>query len=150
MIDQQADSVLAQVLDSLPMAVYVVDADGKPYYANSASQELLGQGIAPGATPDQLAEIYHVYITGTDKPYPTDNIPVVRALRGETGEVMDMDIRRPDKTVQLQLWYKPVYDQNHSIIYGVVAFRDVSAEVVALAEREALEKARLERKHNKA
>lgn len=146
MIDHQPDAILAQILDDVPLGIYVGAADGKPYYANAASQELLGQGIAPSASANELAEIYHAYVAGTDRPYPTENIPVVRALRGETGTAMDMEIRRPDKTIQLQLWYKPIYDKDHNIIYGVVAFRDVSEEIVAQAEREALAKTQLERK----
>lgn len=145
MIDHQPDAILAQILDDLPLGIYVVDAAGKPYYSNAASQELLGQGIAPNAAPEDLSKIYRVYVVGTDRLYPTENIPVVRALRGETGQTMDMEIRRPDKTVQLQLWYKPIYGPDREIMYGVVAFRDVSDEMVAMAEREALLKAKLER-----
>ncbi|MEO8891431.1 MAG: hypothetical protein ABI417_07835 [Coleofasciculaceae cyanobacterium] len=38
---------------------------------------------APAATPEQISEIYQFYVTGTDQIYPSERLPIVRALSGE-------------------------------------------------------------------
>ncbi|HEY9844903.1 MAG TPA: PAS domain-containing protein, partial [Candidatus Caenarcaniphilales bacterium] len=70
---------VAQFLEAVPVGVFVVDAAGKPYYANQTAQQLLGQGIAPEATAEQLAKVYQVYTAGTDRLYPNTQLPVVKA-----------------------------------------------------------------------
>lgn len=144
----QAGEILPQILDSLPLGVYVVNAQGQPYYANQASLALLGQSIIPNAKSEDLPNLYQLYICGTKTLYPADELPVMRALRGETGCLMNIEIHRPDKTVPLQVWYKPIYDQNHRVAYGVATFQDVSEELVSLAEKEQLKKTELERRHH--
>jgi diguanylate cyclase (GGDEF)-like protein len=123
---QPADLDFAQFVQNLPVAVFVVDGEGHPCYANPAAVELLGKGAEPEAGPDDLSSVYGVFLSGTDHEYPPERLPVVRALQGETCMVDDMDIRRPDGTVSVQVWGTPVYDAEKGIQYAISAFTDIT------------------------
>ena len=61
---------LEQFLEAMPIGVFVARSNGEPYYANREAERLLGRGILPGVAADRLAEVYGVYVAGTDDPYP--------------------------------------------------------------------------------
>ncbi|MDQ4125912.1 MAG: diguanylate cyclase [Actinomycetota bacterium] len=122
-----ADLDFQEFVQNLPVAVFVVGRDGRPCYANPAAIELLGKGADPGSGPEDLSEVYAAYLSGTDHEYPPDQMPIVRALRGESCSVDDMEIRRPDGTVALQVWGTPVYDATSGIKYAIAAFTDITS-----------------------
>ncbi|MDQ6694886.1 MAG: diguanylate cyclase [Chloroflexota bacterium] len=117
---------LFQFLEALPVAVFVLDAHGHPYYANETAQHVLGIGVAPEATPDKLGEVYQAYIAGTEQEYPPERMPIVRALAGEKSTIDDMEIRSPDGIIPLQVSASPIYDEQGQLIYAIAAFNDIS------------------------
>lgn len=117
---------LAQFLDAVPVGVIVIDAMGKPYFANQKAQELLGKGVVPSATILELAEVYQCYIAGTDQIYPVENLAIVRALRGEHATVDDIEIHRGDKIIPIEAWGTPIYDESGKIAYALAAFKDIT------------------------
>ncbi len=119
-------STLAQILEAVPVGIFVINAAGKPFYANTLAQRLLGRGIAPDAGPEQLGETYHAYLAGTSTIYPADRMPIVRALSGETAEVTDMEIHHPDRVIPLQVWSAPIVDESGKVVYAIAAFSDIS------------------------
>ncbi|MGE0548164.1 MAG: hypothetical protein AB7R00_13950, partial [Kofleriaceae bacterium] len=103
LIDRQRheqEQTTFRLLEQVPVGIFVLTAEGKPYYANQHAQKLLGRGVA-SASPSTLAETYEAYVAGTEQHYPTERVPVVRALAGETSECSDMEIRRGDEVVPL-------------------------------------------------
>jgi len=69
------------------------------------------QGIVPTATPDQLAEVYQIYVAGTDQPYPTEKMAIVWALSGDRTMIDDMEIRRNNVAMPVEVWGTPVFDE---------------------------------------
>jgi len=120
------EEVFFKFLDGLPVGVFVLNAEGKPYYANRASEQLLGSGIHPDADPSELPDQYHVYVEGTDREYPAHRLPVVRALRGISTEAEDLEIHRPDGIISVQVWANPIYDQHGRITHAIAAFQDIT------------------------
>lgn len=116
-----------EFVQNLPIAIFVADREGRPCYANPAAIELLGKGADPAAGPDDLGERYRAYLSGTAHEYPADRMPLYRALKGESCTVDDMEIRRPDGTIALQVWGTPVYDATSGIKYAIAAFTDITA-----------------------
>ncbi|WP_155967363.1 hypothetical protein [Kamptonema formosum] len=53
---------------------------------------ILGKGVVADAQIEQLTEIYQLYIAGTSQIYPVEQQPIVRALRGESTSVENMEI----------------------------------------------------------
>jgi PAS domain S-box-containing protein len=126
---------LAQFLEAMPVGVAVHDATGKPYYSNHRGQQLLGKGVVQEATAEELAETYQAYTTGTDQLYPTENLPIVRALNGERITVDDMEIRRGEEIIPLEVATTPVFDEQGNISYAIATFQDISDRKQAEADR---------------
>ena len=126
-----------QLLDGLPVGIFVAGSDGRPTYANELSTEILGQGLDPDASPDQLGEVYHVYRAGTDDLYPADRIPLVRALAGEHVRLDDLEVARADARVAVEVWASPIYDEHGTQVSAVAALVDITER--KRAQREILE-----------
>jgi PAS domain S-box-containing protein len=124
---REGEHRLFQFLGALPVAVFIASPGGRPYYANDEATRLLGRGVAPGIGAGELAETYSVFLTGTDRHYPTERLPVVRALRGQPTHDDDLEIRKPDGAViPLEIWGCPVYGAGGQVDYGMSAFADMS------------------------
>jgi PAS domain S-box-containing protein len=131
----ESEKRLAQFLEAMPVGVAVHDATGKLYYTNQTGQELLGKGVVKEATAEQLANVYQVYRAGTDQLYPTDRLPIVRALKGERVTIDDMEIRRGETIIPLEVETTPVFDEQGNIIYAIATMQDISDRKQAEADR---------------
>ncbi len=129
------ESRLNQFLEAMPVAVGILDATGKPYYVNQMAIQLLGKGVVPDATAEQISEVYQAYKAGTNQQYPSEKLPVVRALKGETTNTDDIEIHQINKIVPLEAWGTPIYDEKGNIAYAMVAFQDMTERKKAEAER---------------
>jgi PAS domain S-box-containing protein len=133
---RESESRLTQFLDAMPVAVFVADKQGQPYYTNQAGQQILGKGVVDLPNRNQLPAVYQTYVAGTDQLYPSDRTPALKALQGESVNLDDMEIRHPDKTIPIEASGTPIYDQENNIIYGIVTFTDITERKQAEAERE--------------
>ncbi|MDF5723629.1 MAG: PAS domain-containing protein [Rhizonema sp. PD37] len=123
---QKSESKMAQFLEAIPVAITVLDATGRPYYANQRRIELVGKGVDTTVTPHQYADIYQFYRAGTDQKYPSEQLPIVRALNGERTTVDDMEIHRNDVIIPIEAWGTPVFDEQGNVAYAIVAFQDIT------------------------
>ena len=126
---------LAQFLEAVPVGLFVVDAEGQSHYANQRAQQLVGKSMIPGATVEELSQVYQIYVAGTHQLYPTEENPIVRALRGEQVTVDNLEIHRGDQVIPLEVWATPIYNQQGEIVYAIAAFQDISLHKQAEAER---------------
>lgn len=126
---------LAQFLDAVPVGVFVVDAGGKPYYANKMAQQILGQAVTRETNTAAFSEMYQTYVEGTDRLYPRDRMPIVQALNGESGTIDDVEIHQGDKVIPLEVWATPIFDDKGKVLYAIAAFQDITERKKAEAER---------------
>jgi len=126
---------LAQFLEAIPVGIGIVDASGKPYYTNRVAQDLLGKGVIADARSQQIAEVYQNYKAGTDEEYPAADLPIVRALNGESTTADDIEIHQGDKIIPIEGWGTPIYDEKGHIAYAIVAFQDITERKKAETER---------------
>lgn len=117
---------LENFLEALPIGVYVLDKEGRPFYANQKSTEILGKGILPTAHKTSLNDVYQVYLSGTNELYPNDDMPIVKGLKGRESFVSDMVVRNGSKETPLEVWGQPVLDHEGKILYSIAAFIDVT------------------------
>ncbi|MBE9204119.1 PAS domain S-box protein [Synechocystis salina LEGE 06099] len=111
--------------DAFPLGIFVVDAKGKPVYANLAAINLLGKGLWPEAAIDQLNDIYQSYQTGTNQLYPLTEQPLLKALQGETYQVDDMEIRQGGQIIPLEVTGTPIFDHQGTLQYAMAVLRDL-------------------------
>jgi PAS domain S-box-containing protein len=82
------------VLNQLGEGVIVTDAAGRIQFVNEAATNL--HGVAElGVDPDEYTEAYHL-LTEAGQPHPTEDLPLARAVRGNTVTEARWRIRRPD------------------------------------------------------
>ncbi|MEH2322196.1 MAG: ATP-binding protein [Nostoc sp.] len=120
-----SQSRLTQFLEAMPIGVFIVDAEGKPYYTNKIGQQILGQG-AMAKVSSELSEVYQAYLAGTDQLYPSDRLPILRALLGESTRIDDMEIRHFDKSIPIEVLGKPIYDKSGNLTFAIATFFDIT------------------------
>ena len=122
----EQNTKLQQILEAMPVGVFVADKDGKPFYVNSRGQQLLSQGIVTNETPEDLRHLYQVYLADSDEIYPSDRDPLLNALQGKSVNIDDMEIRHSDKKIPLEVWGVPIYDAHKNLVYAIAAFQDIT------------------------
>ena len=126
-------SMFASLLKNLSVGVFMVEApSGKPLVANDAARDLLGRGILPDATRNNLSEVYKAFKAGTHAPYPPEEMPIVLAINGEASHVDDMVIERPDGTqIHLEVYGSPTADDQGHVWASLASFADITAQKMA-------------------
>ncbi len=127
---------LKQFLEAMPVGVFVADGQGKPYYINSRAQQLLGKGVVPDTTSEQLREVYQVYLEGSEQLYPKEDDILQRAIKGESATADNIEIHEDDKIIPIEIWGTPIFDENGKVAYAIVAFQDITERKKAESERE--------------
>ncbi len=121
----ESQTRLTQFLEAMPVGVFITDAEGNPYYTNEIGQEILGQGAVVEVPPEELSGVYQAYLAGTNQLYPSDRLPIVRALQGESGRIDDMEIRRSDKIIPIEVLGKPIYDESGNLAFAIATFFEI-------------------------
>ncbi len=111
--------------DAFPLGIFIVDAQGHPFYANVAAIALLGKGIWPDAAIEQLNEIFQAYQTGTNQLYPLTEQPLLKALQGEASRVDDVEIHLGGQIIPLEVTGTPIFDGQGQLQYAMAILRDL-------------------------
>ena len=129
---------LTQFLEAMPIGVGVLDSEGKVYYVNQNAKNIFGKGVVPDTTTEQLSEVYQTYKAGTNQEYPPENLPIVRALKGENATAEDIEVHNGDKIIPLLISATPIYDTNAKVTYAINTILDITDRKKAEAERQKL------------
>ncbi|MEA2459871.1 MAG: hypothetical protein QOH90_48 [Actinomycetota bacterium] len=123
---RESESRILRLLEDVPFGIFVRDREGKLFFANHTAKDLMGMSAAPSSTPEEVPHRYGTYVRGTDQLYPVERLPMVRALKGEASRIDDMDIRRGDRRIPLEVWGNPVLDADGAVDFAVVAIADTT------------------------
>jgi PAS domain S-box-containing protein len=126
--------MLRSVLDGMSEGLVAVDEQGKFTIWNPAAQRIVGLGAA-NVPPDKWSEYYGTYLPDTVTPFPLEQNPLVRAIRGEASTA-EMFLRNPAiaEGVWIEASASPLKNRDGALCGGVVAFRDITGKKAA--ERE--------------
>jgi PAS domain S-box-containing protein len=123
---KKSEARLAKFFESIPVGISIYNASGRIEGMNRAGIEIIGRDIIEIFAED-ISSNYQVYIAGTDQLYPTEQLPNLRALKGETVFTEDIEIHRPDgKIIPLEVRSIPVFDESGNVIYAITTFSDIS------------------------
>jgi two-component system, cell cycle sensor histidine kinase and response regulator CckA len=119
--------VLRSVVDSISDGIVVADTAGKFQLFNDAGQRLLGVG-ATDTPPEDWAATYAVFQPDTVTPFQAEELPLVRAIKGEQTGAVPMFIRnkRMPEGVHLSVIGSPLRREDGVVEGGVVVFRDIT------------------------
>ncbi|EQD51452.1 multi-sensor hybrid histidine kinase, partial [mine drainage metagenome] len=99
---------------------------GRGGFASQPARLLLSKGAQTGFNLREFSSTCLAYVSGTDKLYPYELLPQVRAIKGEACKVDDLEIRGGGRTTALEVWASPVYGESGRTDYAVSVFVDVS------------------------
>ena len=118
---------LEAIFDSISDGVAVFDANGKPTLVNPSAEKIVGAGMLD-KDPERWTDEYGVFFADGVTPFPYDELPQIRAIRGESSDEETAFVRNraiPDG-VYIAGSGRPLLDA-HGVVKGsVVVFRDVS------------------------
>jgi PAS domain S-box-containing protein len=125
---QRQNALLSALLKTLPIGVFMVEApSGKPLVANEVALELLGRGLLPQVTAEALPEVYRSFKAGSREPYPPAEMPILRAMAGQSSHIEDMAVVHADGTEHLlEVFGSPVTNGHGQVWAGVVSFLDIT------------------------
>jgi diguanylate cyclase (GGDEF)-like protein/PAS domain S-box-containing protein len=132
-------ALLTAVMDSISDGVGVVDETGAFLLRNPAALRLLGVDLDVD-DPAAWQAYYGIYRADGVTPFPTEELPLVRAIHGVESDDVEMVVRPPGETRSRQLMVsaRPL-DPAAGVTGAVAVFHDVSARQAAAAELRAAE-----------
>ena len=134
----QKTQLMQSIFDAMSDGVVVADEHGQFTLFNPAAVRIVGMGMTD-SDPDEWTAEYGIFYNDRATPVPTDDLPLVRAMQGETSDEMEIFIRNASRPegVHLSVSGRPI--SAHGVAQGgVIIFRDVTDRVLA---EEALAKA---------
>ncbi len=147
------------ILDSMGDGVFVADLQGKLLLVNPAGERIVGIGFTHTA-PGEWSQRYGLYLPDQTTPYPDAELPLARAIRGESCDGVELFAANPmlKEGRWLSVTARPLTDEAGVVRGGVAVVSDVTArkraeeEVrslnVNLEQRVELRTAELERSRN--
>ncbi|HYO51862.1 ATP-binding protein [Archangium sp.] len=120
---------LAAIIASVPDAILVASPEGRLVSTNPAGFRLLGFRGHSGLDDTPLSEHLQRYDLRhpNGRPMEQKEMPILRALRGETFTDAEILFRRPDgRQLLLSSNGAPVRDASGQIILGEIVIRDVT------------------------
>ncbi|MBU1699078.1 MAG: SpoIIE family protein phosphatase [Candidatus Eisenbacteria bacterium] len=124
---RKQDRILKSISRSLAEGVVVADRDGVIIFTNPAAQRMLkcstGDRFDAG-----ILSARGFFLPDTVTPYPLDQLPIPRAVRGE--EVREAEIYVRNSELPGEMWLSasatPMVDESGILRGGVAFFRDVT------------------------
>ena len=120
------------IFNSIGDGVIAADASGTFTIFNPSAERILGIGSLD-TTPDKWSDDYGFFFPDRVTPFPADELPLARALKGEASDEVEMFVRNPaiPDGVFISVSGRPLQDEEGAEKGGVVVLRDVTHRVIA-------------------
>jgi signal transduction histidine kinase/PAS domain-containing protein len=129
--------IFASVLDNMSDAVIVADANENFLIYNPAAERMFGSA-ATDTTAAEWAKQYGLYLSDGVTPFPADQLPLKRAIRGE--DVDDVEILVKHAQAPNGFWSRvssrPLMDPDGVCAGGLVVCRDITESKKEIAFRD--------------
>jgi len=122
------ETQLQYVLNSMAEGLVAVDEQGNFVLWNPAAERILGMGTAD-LPVQKWPEQYGLYLPDTVTPFPSEQIPLVRAVRGEMSTT-EMFVRNPEvvEGAWIEVSAAPLKDKQGVVCGGVAVIRDITRQ----------------------
>jgi two-component system NtrC family sensor kinase len=119
--------ILQSVLACMGDGVIVADRDGRFLVFNPAAERIVGHGRMEGS-PAEWSRQYQIYLPDRATPHPAADLPLVRAIRGESVDQAEVYVAYPsrDAGTWILVTGRPLRDEQGDLHGGVVVFHDIS------------------------
>jgi PAS domain S-box-containing protein len=123
----RTNEILQSILSSMGDAVIVADKQGNFLLFNPAAERMFGKGATQTAS-SEWSHQYGLYLSDKVTPFPADQLPLTRSIRGEEVNNVEVFVRH-DKAPQ-GLWTRingrPLRGPDGELSGGVIVCRDIT------------------------
>ncbi len=129
---EEQGALLESIFNSISDGVVVADVDGNFRIFNPSAERIIGIGATEAET-DEWSDTYGLFFPDRVTPFPTDELPLVRAIQGEIVDDLEMFVRNPNvpEGVFISVSASPLQDDEGNAKGGVAVFRDVTQRMIA-------------------
>jgi len=120
-------TLLESVLENMGDGLIVVDENKKFIMWNNASERIIG--IGPTDTPaEKWSETYGFMVADTKTIFETDNFPLVRSLKGEELDDIEIFIQnyKQKDGIYVTATSRPLKEENGEVTGGVLVIHDIT------------------------
>lgn len=124
---REEGKTLRTILNSLAEGVIISDKDGKFLFFNHVAKKILGRGPKNVLRTDWTS-VYGCYYPDKVTPYPSEQLPLARAIRGEkiANELLFIKNPRKPEGIFISVSASPLRDPSGSVLGGTIIFRDIT------------------------
>jgi two-component system cell cycle sensor histidine kinase/response regulator CckA len=125
---QAKTHLLDSILDCMGEGIVATDQEGKFLVFNRRAEKILGIGPAD-VRPEGLSEKYGLYLPDQKTPMPSDQIPMIRILNGESFVQQDIFVRNQAVTgTAVAVTATPLTGEAGDVVGGISVLRDVTQQ----------------------
>ena len=119
--------LMETIFNSISEGVVVTDENGEFLLVNPEAEQIVGMG-ATKTSPNEWAEKYGTFYPDEVTPFPSDQLPLRRAIHGEHTEAVNLFIRnqRRPNGVHINVSGSPLKSDKETVKGGVIVFRNIT------------------------
>src|SRR5215467_47140 len=123
----RTNEILHSILSNMGDAVIVADKDNNFLVFNPAAERMFGKG-AMEMPPSEWPQHYGCYLPDKVTPFPHDQLPLIRSIRGEEVDNVEMFVRheRAPHGLWTVITGRPLRGVDGDLLGGVVVCRDIT------------------------
>jgi len=123
----RTNEILRSILSNMGDAVIVADKDKNFLVFNPAAERMFGKG-AMQMPPAEWSHHYGLYLPDKVTPFPHDQLPMTRSIRGEEVDNIEMFVRheKAPHGIWTRTTGRPLRDANGDLLGGVIVCRDIT------------------------
>jgi PAS domain S-box-containing protein len=123
----QVNEILESILSNMADAVIVAGRDEKFLIFNPAAQRMFGESATDITLPD-WSHRHGLYLPDKVTPFPSEQTPLARAIRGEATNDIEMFVRQAEdaRCFWMRINGRPLRAANGEVIGGVMVCQDIT------------------------
>jgi PAS domain S-box-containing protein len=128
-MQREQPKILASILDNMSDAVIAAHRNESFLVFNPAAERMFGKGPTD-ARSDEWPSHYGLYLSDQVTLFPADQMPLLRAIRGEEVDDVEMFVRRDQAPHGLwtRVSSRPLKDSAGRTVGGIMVCHDVTAQ----------------------
>ena len=123
----RTNKILHSILSDMDDAVIVADKDENFVLFNPAAERMFGTGPTDTRSKE-WSQRYSLYLPDKVTPFPSDELPLARSIRGEEVNNVEMFVRHENAPhgIWTRITGRPLRDSPGNLIGGVIVCRDIT------------------------